>query len=63
MLTNVYPNPSSNEITISGLAEDSKLSIFSSEGRLIETEAPTTENFCINISNWKNATYFFKIVK
>jgi hypothetical protein len=60
--TLIYPNPAGNEITVSTDVDGSKLFIFSLLGQLLlESDLSTLTK--INVSDFKNGTYIYKIVK
>ncbi len=60
--TLVYPNPAGNEITVTTAVDGSKLLIFNIMGQmLIENELNALTK--VNISELKNGTYIYKIVK
>ncbi|MBA3681759.1 MAG: T9SS type A sorting domain-containing protein [Bacteroidetes bacterium] len=60
--TLVYPNPAGNEITISTDVEGAKLLIFNIMGQvIIENELSALTK--VNLSELKNGTYIYKIVK
>ncbi|MBA2612472.1 MAG: T9SS type A sorting domain-containing protein [Bacteroidetes bacterium] len=62
LATLVYPNPASTEITVTTNVDGAKLLIFNIMGQLlIENELNTLTK--INVSELKNGTYIYKIVK
>ncbi|MCE9537820.1 MAG: T9SS type A sorting domain-containing protein [Bacteroidetes bacterium] len=58
---NVYPNPASDKINITGLSTESYLVIFDVNGKLIERTRLKKNNTSINTSNYENGIYFYQI--
>lgn len=57
----IFPNPAQNQITVSGLSNETEILIFSSTGKLmqsIKTNNETTQN--IDIQNLANGVYFIQ---
>jgi hypothetical protein len=59
-LINVYPNPATNFIKFEGLNDNSQISIFDLNGRILKT-VPYSKNDIIDVSNFSNGTYVLKV--
>ncbi len=58
----VFPNPSSNKITIQGLISNTKISLYSLDGKLVKClETKNESETTINISNLKRGVYIIAI--
>lgn len=57
----IYPNPSNDFVHIKGLSANSKISIYDVNGRFISSVNNPTDNETINMANFNNGIYFFKI--
>lgn len=58
---NVFPNPASDKINITGISEESFLVIFDGNGKLTEKSRLKKNNTSVNTSNYKNGIYFYQI--
>lgn len=58
---NVFPNPASDKINISGVSAESYLVIFDVYGKLIESGRLKKFNTTLNTSNYQNGIYFYQI--
>ncbi len=59
---NIYPNPTSNFITISNInTSNNKLEITDITGKIIKEYKLTDSSLLINIENWAKGIYFVKI--
>ena len=59
-LVNVYPNPSSDFIKITGLSRIENFKIYSSSGKVIERGSISNKSI-INIENLSKGLYFLKL--
>lgn len=59
---NIFPNPASNKINITGVSSESILLIFDVNGKLVENSRLKKSNTSLNVSNYENGTYFYQIV-
>jgi hypothetical protein len=57
----VYPNPSSDKFTFSGLVRENTIEVYDVSGRLILNEHTTTDSYQINLNAYNNGIYFYKI--
>jgi len=60
---NVYPNPASDLVSISGLEGGELISIFDLSGRLVLNIKATSEKEEVSVSNLPAGTYFVRITK
>jgi len=58
---NVYPNPASDKINITGISTESYLVIFDVNGKLMERTRLKKSNTIINTANYENGIYFYQI--
>lgn len=58
---NVYPNPASDKINITGISTESYLVIFDVNGKLMERSRLKKNNTTINTTNYENGIYFYQI--
>lgn len=58
---NVYPNPASDKINITGISTESYLVIFDVNGKLMERSRLKKNNTIINTANYENGIYFYQI--
>lgn len=56
---NIYPNPASNYIRISGINKIEKVRIYDTMGRLLKEESTTTDK--LDVSSLKNGVYFIGV--
>ena len=59
----VYPNPATNFVTITGLDFDSKLELFSVDGKKIAAFIASDVQFVIDLTNFAKGIYILKIQK
>ncbi len=59
---NIFPNPASDKINISGISTPSQLFIFDVNGRLIESSRLKKSSTTINTSIYENGIYFYQII-
>jgi len=59
---NVFPNPASDKITITGVSSESYLLIFDVNGKLVENSRLKKNNTSVNTSDYQNGIYFYQIV-
>lgn len=59
---NVFPNPASDKITISGISSVSYLVILDVNGKRMESSNLKKNNTSINTSNYENGTYFYHVI-
>lgn len=59
---NVFPNPASDKITITGISTESYLIILDVNGKRMESSNLKKNNTSINTSNYENGTYFYQVV-
>ena len=59
--TKVYPNPASDELTVTTEAKEAKIIIYNILGQEVLNEAINAE-LKLNISEMKNGTYLYKIM-
>ncbi len=61
---NVYPNPSTNNITISGIEDVESIRIFDTKGSLVYSEniESNLTKLKLDISNYTNGLYFIQII-
>ncbi len=57
----IYPNPTSDFITILQEFQNSKVAIYNVSGSLISQQEMTSRNNVIDVQNLKNGMYFIKI--
>lgn len=57
----VYPNPTSDELTISSIENIIQISLFQLDGKLVESEIEVGLHFKMNLSNLKTGTYFIEL--
>ncbi|SFZ93605.1 Por secretion system C-terminal sorting domain-containing protein [Flaviramulus basaltis] len=57
----IYPNPSNNDLFVSGLNEDTSVNIYNITGQHITTHELTANSNEIKVSNLVNGIYFIKI--
>ena len=57
----VFPNPSSNVFTFSGLVGETTIEVYDVSGRLIKTGICSEENYKLNLSGYNSGVYFYKI--
>jgi Secretion system C-terminal sorting domain len=58
-----YPNPASDNITISGTDKPDRLEVYSQTGQLLSQETITTVNHALDISTYATGIYFLKIYR
>lgn len=58
---NVFPNPASDKINITGITTESYLVIFDVNGKLMERGRLKKSNSSINTSEYQNGIYFYQI--
>lgn len=58
----VFPNPASDKINISGILTESYVFIFDVNGKLIEKGKLKKGNTTINTSNYESGTYFYQVI-
>lgn len=56
----LYPNPATNYIQLQGINDNTQISIFDLNGRVLKT-VPYSKNEIIDVSKLKNGTYILKI--
>jgi|GEM_PF-3563644 len=56
----VYPNPASENITISGLAKDAMINFYTAEGKIIERRSTTTGIESFNVSGLAKGVYYLQ---
>lgn len=59
---NIYPNPASEQITISGIAEGSVIELYDIQGKLQVTKISDRVQETINVQSLKDGMYLLKIV-
>ena len=59
---NVFPNPASDKITITGISTESFLVIIDVNGKRMESSSLKKNNTTINTSNYENGTYFYQVI-
>ncbi|MDL2223203.1 T9SS type A sorting domain-containing protein, partial [Bacteroidales bacterium OttesenSCG-928-M11] len=59
----VYPNPTSDYIHIKGITCGTTISIYSSDGRFIQSEIVKSDETIINIASFKAGIYYIKAGK
>jgi hypothetical protein len=59
---NIYPNPASNVLNVSGV-ENANLSVFTIDGKALSSIFSRTNNTSLDISKLKHGTYIIKIEK
>jgi len=57
----VYPNPTSDELTISSIENIIQISLFQLDGKLVESEIEVGLHFKMNLSNLKTGTYIIEL--
>jgi hypothetical protein len=57
----VFPNPADNIVSLSGITEDSFISVYDSKGKLIFQEYKLNPDYTINTSGFQSGLYLVKI--
>lgn len=58
----VYPNPASDYLKITGIAQNTMVLIFDANGKLVCNKLLTSRQNTLNISDYINGMYFYQIV-
>ncbi len=58
----VFPNPASDKITVTGVSDASYLFIFDENGKLVERNTLKKNNTSINVTPYNNGVYFYNII-
>lgn len=58
---NIYPNPATEKITISGPSDNSLINIYNIVGKMVYSNKNIKEKNTINVSSLTNGTYFVRI--
>jgi len=58
----IFPNPSSEFVTVKAVSAINKIEVYDSYGKLLSTFQPGCNDFTINIKSYLQGVYFF-IVK
>lgn len=61
-MINVFPNPTSDKVFISGIQMESKLNIYNSSGMLISTQVIKDNDEAISTINFDYGLYIFQII-
>jgi hypothetical protein len=61
---NIYPNPTTDQITISNVTNDTQLSIFGIDGKEVMKVANSSQtSISIPVTDWQKGTYYLTVTK
>jgi hypothetical protein len=61
IISEIYPNPSSDVINIKAIDKIETLNVYAEDGKLIYNRNINSENYSLNISSFKSGSYFIEI--